>query len=274
MSTRKWFVRAGSLLVMLGFVLPVFSVSCGGMPMMSQSFSLAGFSSEFGLPYLYLVPIGALVVLVLAFLPSQSSSQVKGFYFGQVAGAVISLGTLLYTAISFASGLGQYGLQASPQIGLFVIIAGYILIGLGLFEQIPEIRAARGGYQPVGAPPPGEEYYPPPPIEPPEPYTPTPDVTPNGMLQVLEGEMTGSNIPIQVAKFRIGRGSDNELRIMDDKTVSRQHAHIRFADGMWYIQDQNSTTGTFVNKKGVRAQRIYPGDEIAIGDQKFVFYQG
>lgn len=274
MSIKKWLTRAGSLLVMLGFVLPVFSVSCSGISALSQSFSLYQIASMVGIPFLYLVPIGVLAVLILAFIPSRTSTQVLSLYFGQVAGLVISILSLLYPIISFRSGIDLPGLQATPEIGLFVIIVGYILVIWGLIDQIPDIRAARSGYAPGMAQPPPAEYYPQTYEQPQDVYTPPPTLGPNGTLQVIQGELQGSNVPIRVAKFRIGRGSDNELVISNDKTVSRNHVHIRYAEGLWFIQDQGSTSGTLVNNQRISSQRLYSGDEIVTGDQVFVFREG
>jgi pSer/pThr/pTyr-binding forkhead associated (FHA) protein len=68
----------------------------------------------------------------------------------------------------------------------------------------------------------------------------------------------------------IGRGAGNHLQLADLK-ASRQHARLRFAQGMWFIQDQNSSGGTFVNGQRIQATRLNPGDQITIGDTAFIF---
>jgi hypothetical protein len=70
--------------------------------------------------------------------------------------------------------------------------------------------------------------------------------------------------------FLIGRGSACDLRL-PDRAVSRRHAVIRFARGRWFLQDQASTHGTFVNGRRVEAAPLNPGDRIAMGDTELEF---
>jgi pSer/pThr/pTyr-binding forkhead associated (FHA) protein len=71
----------------------------------------------------------------------------------------------------------------------------------------------------------------------------------------------------------IGRGAGNAL-VLDDATVSRDHAVVRRCDGRWCIEDRGSFNGTFVN--GVRAPARTPQplrhcDRIAVGAVPLVF---
>ena len=48
-------------------------------------------------------------------------------------------------------------------------------------------------------------------------------------------------------KIRIGRGQDSDVRVMDDISVSRNHAFIhRDANGHYYLTDNNSKFGTLL----------------------------
>jgi hypothetical protein len=80
---------------------------------------------------------------------------------------------------------------------------------------------------------------------------------------------TGGSIAI-MTNFAIGRGSACNLHL-DDPAVSRQHARIRYATGAWFIQDLNSSGGTFVNGQRVQATRLNAGDQIQIGSSLFTF---
>ena len=69
MWDKRWLVRSGGLLVLLGFVLPTMTVSCGGLSGFGRTLSLYDLASLANVPLLYLVPVGALAVVILAFLP-------------------------------------------------------------------------------------------------------------------------------------------------------------------------------------------------------------
>jgi hypothetical protein len=73
--------------------------------------------------------------------------------------------------------------------------------------------------------------------------------------------------------FLIGRGSACDLRLQE-RVVSRRHATIRHAQGRWFIQDQGSTHGTYVNGQRVEAMALNPDDRITIGNTRFEFRTG
>jgi hypothetical protein len=68
----------------------------------------------------------------------------------------------------------------------------------------------------------------------------------------------------------IGRSPDCGI-FLDDVTVSRKHAVLRERDGGFFIEDQGSLNGTFVNRKRVEAAQIEDGDELQIGKYRLTF---
>ena len=64
--------------------------------------------------------------------------------------------------------------------------------------------------------------------------------------------------------INIGRTSDNDLVINNIK-VSRKHAKLDKKGNDWFIEDLESSNGTFINGKKIKRQRVSPGDVITIG---------
>jgi len=64
---------------------------------------------------------------------------------------------------------------------------------------------------------------------------------------------------------RFGR-ADSSTVVLDDDFVSTAHAMVLLKEDRWWIRDEGSTNGTYVN--GVRVERDVPlaeGDELQIG---------
>jgi VWFA-related protein len=69
----------------------------------------------------------------------------------------------------------------------------------------------------------------------------------------------------------VGRGSECEL-VLDSHQVSRVHARIEAANGIFLVFDEGSRNGTFVNGRRVRRSReLKVGDVLRFGDREFRF---
>ena len=74
-------------------------------------------------------------------------------------------------------------------------------------------------------------------------------------------------------ELSIGRDAGNDL-VLDESTVSRQHALLTFVDGRWLIEDRGSANGTFVNGLRLPLGAGHPlrhGDRIGVGAATLVF---
>lgn len=72
----------------------------------------------------------------------------------------------------------------------------------------------------------------------------------------------------------IGRDFENDL-IIDDKMVSRRHAIIIRKNDGFYIEDMQSSNGTFINENQIFiSEKLKQGDKIQIGNFVYVFNQG
>ena len=83
-------------------------------------------------------------------------------------------------------------------------------------------------------------------------------ILPNGMQAALTDGMI------------IGRSSSSGI-YLDDSSVSRIHAQIRYSQGGWFIQDMQSKRGIYVNGRLVNATRLISGDQVKLGNSLITF---
>jgi pSer/pThr/pTyr-binding forkhead associated (FHA) protein len=72
-------------------------------------------------------------------------------------------------------------------------------------------------------------------------------------------------------QIRVGRNSANDIHI-DNLAVSGSHAVIKRVMNNYFIEDLNSTNGTFVNEKKITKYEILDGDEVIIGKHSLTFH--
>jgi hypothetical protein len=71
------------------------------------------------------------------------------------------------------------------------------------------------------------------------------------------------------AGLTIGRAASSEIQI-DDTYASGRHARVFDREGRVYVEDMDSTNGTYVNGRRVSVQeRLRTDDRIQIGDTEF-----
>ncbi len=71
------------------------------------------------------------------------------------------------------------------------------------------------------------------------------------------------------AETTVGRKTDNDL-VLSDVTISGLHCKVLNEDGVIYIQDENSTNGTFVNGQRISEKaELHKGDKILLGKREF-----
>jgi FHA domain/zinc-ribbon domain len=86
------------------------------------------------------------------------------------------------------------------------------------------------------------------------------------------GGRSGESFLPQDERTTIGRSPDCGV-FLDDVTVSRRHAVLVQRAARWYIEDQGSLNGTFVNRRRVESAELEDGDEIQIGKYRLTFLQ-
>ncbi len=83
-------------------------------------------------------------------------------------------------------------------------------------------------------------------------------------LIVLDPAGNRTRVPIRPLPFGIGRQSDNQLALRDNR-VSRVHARVVLDGGKYVIEDLRSRHGLFVNGVRVSSQVLNPADRIDFG---------
>jgi pSer/pThr/pTyr-binding forkhead associated (FHA) protein len=103
---------------------------------------------------------------------------------------------------------------------------------------------------------------------------PRADLEPGQALLVVErGPNAGSKFLVDKDVTTAGRHPESDI-FLDDVTVSRRHAEFRREDGRFFIHDDGSLNGTYVNRKRVEDSQLADGDELQIGKFKLTFYVG
>jgi hypothetical protein len=84
------------------------------------------------------------------------------------------------------------------------------------------------------------------------------------------GGRSGEMFPLE-GETTVGRSPECG-NFLDDLTVSRKHAVLRERDGSFFIEDQGSLNGTFVNRKRVEAAQLDDGDELQVGKYRLTYF--
>ena len=85
------------------------------------------------------------------------------------------------------------------------------------------------------------------------------------------GGRAGETFHLEGERTTIGRSPDCGI-FLDDVTVSRRHAVLTNRDGRFFIEDQGSLNGTFLNRRRIdEAAELNDDDELQIGKYRLTF---
>ncbi|MDQ3370216.1 MAG: GGDEF domain-containing protein [Myxococcota bacterium] len=88
------------------------------------------------------------------------------------------------------------------------------------------------------------------------------------------GPDIGRRIPLLNTQYIVGRDSEAAL-VVGRSSVSRQHARLYMDDTLtWWVEDLNSTNGTFVNEVRIKNQSLTDSDQVRFGDAIYKFLSG
>jgi serine protease Do len=162
-----------------------------------------------------------------------------------VIGAIVVLGILMF--VIFARGG-----KAQPQPAMAAAGAG----------------AVAGGAQPTLPVSPSPQQLPAPTV-----VTPTAAAS-YGRIQFIGGSLSGRSFPISKEGLWIGRDSNKCGVVVQDDTVSSQHAWVVPADGHVVVIDKDSTNGTYLNSidsPRVSKVGLHNGDRVFLGRKGAAF---
>lgn len=93
------------------------------------------------------------------------------------------------------------------------------------------------------------------------------------MLITFSGPGKGARYLLDEGETRIGRDKSSAI-LLDDITVSRNHAVISNVNGNIKIVDSGSLNGTYLNGSLVSQSTLNHGDELQIGKYRLHLYLG
>lgn len=88
-------------------------------------------------------------------------------------------------------------------------------------------------------------------------------------LTIQSGSLTNRNFELETGSLLLGRGTDCSLRFdpTGDPSVSTKHAVITAEQDGFYITDQNSTNGTFIDGNRTQRALLQAGNIVQLGYQ-------
>jgi diguanylate cyclase (GGDEF)-like protein len=94
------------------------------------------------------------------------------------------------------------------------------------------------------------------------------------VIYTAEPGLLGKRFVLDRSPLRVGRGTDNHI-VLEGDSVSRRHAHFERRGSDWYVVDDGSTNGTYLNEEQVpRDSVLGNGDRIKVGPTILKFLSG
>ena len=94
------------------------------------------------------------------------------------------------------------------------------------------------------------------------------------VIYTKEPGLLGKRFVLDRNPVHIGRGADNYI-VLEGDSVSRRHAHLEKRSGRWFVVDDGSTNGTYLNEEQiVREQAMNNSDRLKVGPTIMKFLSG
>jgi hypothetical protein len=239
-TIRKWHVRAGSLFIILGFVMLVMTVSNTTIPGFSHHFRLVDLTSLANRPILFLVSFGALAVITLSLLFTNYFSIMFYYFLSPMIGLAVDIIRIIITLISLNNQInGLQTFKTSPITGSLFHSFDSIISVICINQESREVkkpRLAQLPYRVAGIKSSAninEQLL---------KNKVSTALQSNPWLEGIRGGFSNFFIPIIANNFILRRSSHNDFQLLDKK-VFKQHACLRCTQRSWFIQDRESSGG-------------------------------
>ncbi len=95
-------------------------------------------------------------------------------------------------------------------------------------------------------------------------------------LSIAEGTVDEELVALVANKYELGRDDNSKKILLNSKKVSRSHAFIKKRNGKFYVIDNNSLNGTYLNGSKLNTSVMYKlenNDVILIGGVPLKFIE-
>lgn len=94
------------------------------------------------------------------------------------------------------------------------------------------------------------------------------------VIYTKEPGLLGKRFVLDKPRIGIGRGADNAV-VLEGDSVSRRHAHLERRGTAWYVVDDGSTNGTYLNEEQISKEALLNNsDRIKVGPSILKFLSG
>lgn len=149
--------------------------------------------------------------------------------------------------------------EAWLYLALFLLLGMLLTLLIVLTRLLRQPGTSRAAPPPTASAPAGQT------------PAPAPAASAPAFLHGLAGPYKGQRIELPPNGLNLGRSPDNQCVLADEPLVSRRHAEIRQQDGAWFLNDCDSSNGSWVNGQRIGRCALAVGDHIQLGATEWLF---
>jgi hypothetical protein len=89
------------------------------------------------------------------------------------------------------------------------------------------------------------------------------------ILIITKGPGAGKKLPLVPMTMTLGREHDNNIELKDED-VARYHARISYRSGHYFLEDLESSSGTWLNDEKITEATLRHGDKLRVGATEMI----